>query len=170
MADIVLVAAVSQNGVIGRGGAMPWKLSTDLKRFKADTMGRPIVMGRKTWEAVGRALPGRRNIVITRDAAYPAAGADVVTTLDEALTLARADAVTSGQSEICVIGGGEVYAQAIEQADRLKITRVLAEIDGDTVFPAIDEAVWVRESAEDIPAGEKDTHATRYEVYSRRGM
>ena len=168
MADIVLVAAVALNGVIGRDGAMPWKLSSDLKRFKADTIGRPIVMGRKTWEAIGKALPGRRNIVITRDRDYRADGADVVATLDEALTLAQADAVTSGQSEICIIGGGEIYRQSMEAADRLKITRVLAEIDGDTMFPVIDEAVWVRDSAEDIPAGEKDSHPTRYEVYSRR--
>lgn len=166
--DIVLVAAVSQNGVIGRDGGLPWRLSSDLKRFKADTIGRPIIMGRRTWEAIGRPLPGRRNIVVTRDPGYRVEGADVVATLDDALVLAHAQAVTSGQSEICVIGGGQVYAQAMEQATRLKITRVLADIDGDTVFPPISEDEWVRESALDIPAGEKDSHATRYEVYVRR--
>lgn len=166
--DIVLVAAVSQNGVIGRDGGLPWRLSSDLKRFKADTIGRPIIMGRRTWEAIGRPLPGRRNIVVTRDPGYRVEGADVVATLDAALVLAHAQAVTSGQSEICVIGGGQVYAQAMEQATRLKITRVLADIDGDTVFPPISEDEWVRESALDIPAGEKDSHATRYEVYVRR--
>ncbi len=166
--DIVLVAAVSQNGVIGRDGGLPWRLSSDLKRFKADTIGRPIIMGRRTWEAIGRPLPGRRNIVVTRDPGYRVEGADLVATLDDALVLAHAQAVTSGQSEICVIGGGQVYAQAMEQATRLKITRVLADIDGDTVFPPISEDEWVRESALDIPAGEKDSHATRYEVYVRR--
>ncbi len=166
--DIVLVAAVSQNGVIGRDGGLPWRLSSDLKRFKADTIGRPLIMGRRTWEAIGRPLPGRRNIVVTRDPGYRVEGADLVATLDDALVLAHAQAVTSGQSEICVIGGGQVYAQAMEQATRLKITRVLADIDGDTVFPPISEDEWVRESALDIPAGEKDSHATRYEVYVRR--
>lgn len=168
MAEIVLVAAVSDNGVIGRDGEMPWRLSSDLKRFKADTMGRPVVMGRKTWQAVGRPLPGRLNIVITRDPAFQAEGARVVSSLDEALALAGAECDSTGAREICVIGGGEIYAQAMPRADQLKITRVLAAIEGDTVFPAIDEAVWMRESARDFPAGEKDSHATRYEVYRRR--
>ena len=168
MPDIVLVAAVADNGVIGRDGGMPWRLSSDLKRFKADTMGRPVVMGRKTWQAVGRPLPGRLNIVVTRDPAFRADGAQVVLSLDEALELAGTECDSTGAKEICVIGGGEIYAQAMARADQLKITRVLAAIEGDTLFPAIEDAVWMRESAQDFPAGEKDSHATRYEVYQRR--
>lgn len=165
---ITLVAGVSENGIIGRDGWMPWKLSSDLKRFKADTMGKPIIMGRKTWEGIGRPLPGRLNIVVTRDKTYSAEGAAVVRSLDEALAVARADAERSGAEEICVVGGGQIYGQAMPLAGRLRLTRVLAHLEGDTAFPRIDPAAWRLAHSEEVPMGEKDSHPTRYEVYERR--
>lgn len=167
---IALFAAVADNGVIGRDNGLPWRLSTDMKRFKATTMGKPLVMGRRTWESFPkRPLPGRPNIVVTRDRDFRADGADVVHSLDEALTLARVRArCIAGADEICVIGGGRVYAQAMSVADRLYITHVLASLEGDTHFPPIDPAVWEAVSVEEHPAGEKDSHATRFVVYHRR--
>jgi dihydrofolate reductase len=141
--DIAIYVAIAENGVIGRDGGLPWRLSSDLKRFKADTMSKPIVMGRKTWESFPRKpLPGRQNIVITRDNSYSAEGADVVHSLTEALTLPL--------------------------ADRLHVTHVLASIEGDVHFPPINPANWRLVSEQEIPAGEKDSFATRYAVYERR--
>nr|AIA19290.1 Dihydrofolate reductase [uncultured bacterium] len=166
---IVLLAAVAENGVIGRDGDLPWRLSTDLKRFKANTMGKPIVMGRKTWESFPkRPLPGRLNIVITRNAGYRAEGAEVVGSLDDALKLARVRSRCDGAEEICIVGGGEIYRQAMPLADCLKITHVLTEVEGDTSFPAIDAEPWREVSSEPFEAGEKDSHRTRYAVYERR--
>lgn len=163
--DIALVVAMAENGVIGREGGLPWRLSTDLKRFKAVTMGKPIIMGRKTWESIGRPLPGRLNIVISRDPAYVAEGAEVVPSLDAGLALAEERA--GGADEICVIGGGEIFRQALEHSDRLYVTHVLADVTGDAHFPPIDSAHWEAVSSEDVPAGEKDVYPTRYVVYQR---
>src|SRR5690606_39551890 len=136
---VTLVVAIAENGVIGRDGDLPWRLSTDMKRFKATTMGKPVVMGRKTWESFPkRPLPGRHNIIVTRDPAYAAEGASTAVSLDAALALARAD----GAEEACVIGGGEIYAAALPLADTLDVTHILAEIEGDSWFPAIDPATW----------------------------
>lgn len=167
---IAIHVAIAGNGVIGSENGLPWKLSSDLKRFKADTMGKPIVMGRKTWESFPRRpLPGRLNIVLTRDKNFEAEGAEIVGSLKEALTLASArSAELDGADEICVIGGGEVYRQALSVADRLYVTHVLADVDGDTTFPPIDMNIWKLTHSEDHPAGEKDSHATRYAVYERR--
>lgn len=165
-----IYVAIAENGVIGREGGLPWRLSSDLKRFKQDTMGKPIVMGRKTWESFPkRPLPGRLNIVVTRDKTYKAEGGETAGSLQDAIALAtvRGRCMASAD-EICVIGGGQIYAQALPLADRLHITHVLATIDGDTVFPPIDPAIWRIVSSEDFPAGEKDSHATRYTVYERR--
>ncbi len=165
---VKLVAAVAENGVIGRDGGLPWRLSSDLKRFKAETMGKPVIMGRRTWESVGKPLPGRLNIVVTRDRTYRAEGAEVAPTLADALTLARVRGrCMTGADEICIIGGGDVYAQAMPLADALSITHVLAAIDGDTVFPAIDAQQWRIVSSTDVPAGEKDSHPTRHVLYER---
>lgn len=167
--DIAIYVAIAENGVIGREGGLPWRLSSDLKRFKADTMGKPIIMGRKTWEGIGRPLPGRLNIVVTRDPAFRADGAETVRSLDEAIVLARARGrCMAGADEICVIGGGEIYRQALPLADRLYVTHVLAEVEGDTRFPEIDSDVWQVVRVIDAPAGEKDSHPTRYTVYERR--
>lgn len=167
--DIAIYVAIAENGVIGRDGGLPWRLSTDLKRFKADTMGKPIVMGRKTYEGIGRPLPGRLNIVVTRDKDWRADGIEVVHSLDEAITLARVRGrCMAGAEEVCVVGGGEIYAQALQRADRLHVTHVLAKVEGDAHFPTIDPAIWRVIRSEDFPAGEKDSHATRYTVYERR--
>lgn len=169
MTDIVIHVAIASNGVIGRDNGLPWRLSTDMKRFKAETMGKPVVMGRKTWDSFPRKpLPGRLNIVITRDPTFRADGAEVVHSLDDALTLARVRGrCVAGSDEICIIGGGEIYRMALPRADRLYVTHVLADPDGDTRFPPIDPNVWAPVHAEDVPAGEKDSHATRYVVYER---
>lgn len=164
MSGIAIVVAVAENGVIGRDGGMPWRLSTDLKRFKAVTLGKPVIMGRKTYDSIGRPLPGRANIVVTRNPDWRADGVKVTATLDEALAMAERE----DGDEICVIGGGELYAQAIGRADRLHVTHVLADIAGDTRFPPIDPSVWAVVKEVDVPPGEKDSHATRYAVYERR--
>lgn len=162
---IRLVVAVAQNGVIGRDGGMPWRLSTDMKRFKATTMGKPVIMGRKTWESFPRRpLPGRHNIIVTRDRAYRAQEATAVASLGAGLALARAE----GAAEACVIGGGEIYAAALPLADLLDVTHIMARIAGDTFFPPVDPAVWRVVSSQELPAGDKDSHATRHVVYERR--
>ena len=165
---IVIVVAVADNGVIGRDGGLPWRLSSDLRRFKAETMGRPVLMGRRTWESIGRPLPGRLNIVVSRDRSFRAEGAETATTLTDALTLARVRGRCLPGEAIFVIGGGEIYRQAMPIADRLYVTHVLASPYGDTTFPEIDPADWREVSSEDHPVGEKDTEPTRFVVYARR--
>ncbi|MBN9034430.1 MAG: dihydrofolate reductase [Rhizobiales bacterium] len=163
---VTLVVAIAEDGVIGREGGLPWRLSTDMKRFKALTTGHPIVMGRKTWESFPKPgpLPGRTNIVVTRDRSWQAEGAQVAHSLEAALEIAAA---APGGEDICVIGGGEVYGQAIGRADRLAVTHVEARVDGDTRFPAIDPAVWHAVAEERVPAGERDEYPTRFVLYER---
>jgi dihydrofolate reductase len=135
--EVVLVAAVARNGVIGRDNDLPWRLPEDLRRFKALTMGKVLVMGRRTFESIGRALPGRRTVVITRDPDWSAPDVRTVGSLAHALAVAGSDA------EVIVAGGGQVYADALPGADRLEITHVDTDVpDGDTFFPPIDPAVW----------------------------
>ncbi|MCB1455229.1 MAG: dihydrofolate reductase [Nitratireductor sp.] len=166
--EIALVVAVAENGVIGADGGLPWRLPSDLKRFKAVTMGKPVIMGRKTWQSIGKPLPGRANIVVTRDGGFQADGADVTTSLDDAITLATVRArCSAGLGEICIIGGGRIYAEAMELADRLHVTHVKAAPEGDTFFPEIDPAEWTAVSSEEIEAGERDSAAMRYVVYER---
>lgn len=165
---ISIVVAVASNGVIGRDGDLPWRLPTDLKRFKALTIGKPVIMGRKTWASIGRPLPGRANIVISRSADFSAEGAIVVHSLCEALAVARREASHSGIDEVCVIGGGEIYRQAIAVADVLHVTKVRADVDGDARFPDIDPAIFDTVFEEDLPQGEKDSHAMRFVTYRRR--
>ena len=167
-ARIVRVVAVAQTGVIGRDGDLPWRLPSDLKRFKQLTLGKPVVMGRKTWDSIGRPLPGRPNIVITRDAGFSAPGAEVVSSLDEGLAAARRAAAELGVGEICVIGGGQIYAQVFDRADILHVTEVEAEMEGDTRFPAIDPAVFEKVFEEPIPRGEKDSHAMHFVTWRRK--
>lgn len=135
---ITLVAAVAENRVIGKDGGLPWRLPDEMAHFRRVTMGKPIVMGRATWESLGRPLPGRLNVVLTRDAGYVAAGATVVASLDEALAVAAA----SGAEEAMVIGGATVYAEALPRADALCVTHVEAAPEGDTWFPEIDPRAW----------------------------
>lgn len=168
--DVVFVVAVSENGVIGREGDMPWKLSSDLKRFKALTLGRPVIMGRKTFQSIGRPLPGRANIVVTRDPGYQPDGVEVVASVDEALARAGEIAHGDGVNEIAVIGGGQIYAQTLDRATILHVTHVDKPLEGDTVFPAIDPALWESGDEERIPEGPKDSYPTRFITYRRRSQ
>ena len=136
MPRLTLIAAVAQNGVIGANNTIPWRLPEDLKRFKALTMGHPIIMGRKTWVSLGRPLPGRRNIVISRNHDYAAPGAEVVD------SLAAAASICASESEAFVIGGAEIYAQALPLADCLQLTEIARDFAGDTRFPPVDRALW----------------------------
>ncbi|OCP08785.1 MULTISPECIES: dihydrofolate reductase [unclassified Ensifer] len=165
---VSIVVAVAANGVIGRDGDLPWRLSTDLKRVKALTIGKPVIMGRKTWASLGRPLPGRANIVVTRNTDFVAEGASVVPSLDAAIALANREAAAAGVSEICVIGGGEIYRQAIGVTDILHVTEVQAEVDGDTRFPDIDPDIFEKVFEEDLPQGEKDSHAMHFVTFKRR--
>ena len=133
-----LIVAVSKNGVIGLDNKLPWNLPDDLQYFKSVTMGKPLVMGRKTYDSIGRPLPGRTNIVITRDASWCAPGVEVATSLDDALSLARKACTDSGVDEVMVIGGEQIYRMTIAVADRLYVTEVDTEIAGDAFFPTID--------------------------------
>ncbi len=143
---IAFVVAVARNGVIGRRGALPWRISSDLKRFKAITMGKPVIMGRKTWESLPRRpLPGRRNIVITRHKDYKAEGALVAASVDEALARAKEDQA----DEICIIGGSDIFRLFLPVADRLYLTEVDLEPEGDVFFPPIDRAQW-RETSREV--------------------
>ena len=164
---VVIVAAVAQNGIIGNRGEMPWRLSTDLKRFKRLTMGKPVIIGRKTFEVIGKPLPGRTNIVVSRSPGFSADGVVAALGLDQAIVIGRDEAARNQQSEVAVIGGGEIYAAAIGGADRLYITHVEASPEGDTRFPPIDPAVWRQISSERVPAGKKDSEATTFAVYER---
>lgn len=168
-AAVVIVAAVARNGVIGNRGEMPWRLSTDLRRFRQLTMGKPVIMGRKTFAAIGKPLPGRINIVVTRSRDFSAEGVLVAPDLDQAIVIGRREAGRAGVSEVTVIGGGEIYAAAIGRADRLYITHVEASPDGDTRFPDIDPNLWKAVSSTEVPAGEKDTETTTFVVYERAG-
>jgi len=141
--DIVVVAAVAENGVIGRAGALPWRIKSEMQRFRALTWGKPVVVGRKTYLSFTKTpLPGRTNIVVSRSHRFAAPGAIVAPTLFTALEVARGDALRRGADAIMVVGGAEIYAQAMPLADRLEITHIHAAHDGDTVFPAIDPAEW----------------------------
>ncbi|MEP0941814.1 MAG: dihydrofolate reductase [Rhizobiaceae bacterium] len=167
-ARISIVVAVAENDVIGFDGDMPWQLSTDLKRFKALTIGKPMIMGRKTFAAIGSALPGRTSIVVTRDTNWQAEGVVPVHSLETAVSLAQEVAKSSGVDEVCIVGGGNIYLQSIDLADVIHLTRVHATPAGDTVFPSIDPAIWLEVNREEVPAGEKDTAETTYIVYERR--
>lgn len=166
--EISLVVAVTRNHVIGRDGGLPWRLSTDLKRFKALTTGKPVVMGRVCYDSIGKPLPGRPNIVITRNRHFAPEGVIVVHSLKEGLERAAAEATTLGVNEIAVIGGGVVYREVMDRATILHVTHIEAEIDGDTFFPEIDPSIWEAGPAESVPAGERDDHPTRFVTYRRR--
>jgi dihydrofolate reductase len=145
MIRIALVVARARNGVIGRDGDLPWRLKSDMAFFKAITMGKPIVMGRKTWESLPRKpLPGRLNLVVTRQDGLAAEGAEVCSTVNAALDRACEQAAADGVEEVCVIGGAQIYAATLDRADRLYITEVEADPDGDAVFPALDPATIIR--------------------------
>ncbi len=167
---VAIFVAMSRNRVIGRDGGMPWRLATDLKRFKAMTLGKPMIVGRKTLLSFGgKPLPGRPHVVVSRSEDFEVEGAQVAASLDEALALAQAIAAETKAEEVGILGGGEIYAQAIDRADRLYVTHVDAEIaDGDTFFPEIDPKVFEKGSETAYAAGEQDTYPTRFVLYTRR--
>jgi len=160
---ITLIVARARNGVIGRDGALPWRLPEDLAFFKRTTMGQPIVMGRRTWESIGRPLPGRRNIVVSRQAGFVAAGAEVVPGFDEALRLC------AGSPELFVIGGAQLYAEALPRAGRLIVTEIDADFDGDTHWPAPDPAHWREAAREHLPPTGERRFGIDFVTYLRRG-
>jgi dihydrofolate reductase len=154
--------------VIGTNGAIPWRLKSDMQRFKAMTTGRPVVMGRKTFMSLRRPLPGRTNIVLTRDRHFRAGGAVVTNSFSDARAVALGDALRRSVSEIVVIGGAEIYAQWYDVADRLEVTEVHARPEGDTYFPAIDPAKWKEQARVQNPAGPDDSAPFSYVTYRRR--
>ncbi len=145
---IVLVVAVAENGVIGRDNAMPWRIKSDLKYFRSVTINKPVIMGRKTYASIGKPLPGRTNIVVTRNSDFAAPGILVAPGIEQALSAARGDALRRGTNEIAVIGGTEIFAQTMAVADRIALTRVHANPPGDTYMPAIDAARLARDRAD----------------------
>jgi dihydrofolate reductase len=152
---ITLIAALDEDGVIGRGGDLPWRLPADLARFKRLTMGKPVVVGRRTYDSIGKPLPGRTLIVVTRQAGFAAPGCSVVSDVDAALRVAAA----SGADEVMVAGGGELYRQLLPRADRLLLTRVHARVDGDVRFPDIDAAAWREVERVERPADARNPFA-----------
>jgi dihydrofolate reductase len=166
--EIVLMVAAADNGVIGLNGVIPWRQKTDQQRLKMMTLGKPVVMGRKTFISLRRPLPGRTNIVVTRDAGFRAAGAVVTTSFADARAVATGDALRRRAGEIAVIGGAEIYAQWMPYADRLEITEVHARPEGDTYLAAIDAAVWEQVARVRNPAGPDDSAEFSYVTYRRR--
>src|ERR1700677_1723691 len=165
---LVLVVAVARNGIIGANGGLPWGLSSDLKRFKALTWGKPLVTGRKTFESIGRALPGRETIVVTRDPAFRPLGVLVAHDLEAALHLAAERAQAMGADEIIIGGGGEIYAQTIARASNLFITEIVLDAEGEARFPSIDPHEWREVSRETGERGPRDAAAFAFVGYARR--
>ncbi len=165
--QLALIVAKADNGCIGRDNKLPWYLPGDLKYFKQATLGKPIIMGRKTWESLKGPLPGRTNIVITRQASYQAEGAKVVPSLDEALTLAEHVALIDGAEEAVVIGGAEIYGQALPRVDRMYITEVHAAVDGDAFFPGFDAAAWREIGRDSFRAEPPNQYDYSFVVYER---
>ena len=156
---VALVAAIARNGVIGRDNGLAWHLSSDLKRFKALTLGKPMLMGRRTWDSIGRPLPGRRTLVLTRDRGFRAEGAEIVHDWDSALAAAG--------TELMVVGGAEIYALALARADRLHLTEVEAEPTGDVRFPDFDRTRFRETFRAAHPAGPRDAHAFAFVDWER---
>lgn len=164
---LAMIAAMADNRVIGLNNKMPWHLPADLKHFKATTLGKPIIMGRKTWDSLGRPLPGRLNLVVSRQQGLQLEGAETFTALDAALARAEQWAREQGVEELMLIGGAQLYAQALPQAQRLYLTRIDAAPEGDAFFPDYDEAEWERVDSEAHPA-EGDAPGYCYETWQRR--
>lgn len=167
-AELVLVAAVGENGVIGRNGALPWRLKSDMQHFRRLTVGRPVVMGRKTFESIGKPLKGRTNIVISRDPGYAGAGILVAPSLEAALAVGRGDAYRRSADAIAIIGGAGIFRDGLDMADRLEITIVHASPEGDTFFPAIDVQTWQETARVRHPAAPQDDADVSFITYKRR--
>ena len=158
---ISLIVAMDRNNIIGMDNDLPWRLSSDLKHFKEITMGKPIIMGRKTHESIGRPLPGRENIIITRDQTYVAEGCTVIHDINDMVVFCK------GQDEIMIMGGAEIYRQTLSKADMLYLTEVHAEVEGDTFFPEFDRSQWQEVSREDHQANEKNEFDYSFLVLER---
>lgn len=165
---VAMIAAVAENGVIGAGNAIPWRLPTDFAFFKRTTMGKPLIMGRKTFESIGKPLPGRVNIVVSRQKGFQPEGVLVIDSLAAALQHAQTIAAADGTSEVMIGGGEAIYRAAIHDADRLYITHVALSPEGDARFPQIDPAIWVVVEEPDVVPGPRDSAAFRVKVYQRR--
>ena len=166
---LALVVARARNGVIGRDGQLPWRIRSDMAWFKANTLGKPVIMGRRTWESLPkRPLPGRTNIVLSRDQSFEAQGALVCETLSEAVQIAREQAADDGVDEVCVIGGAALFEAALPKTRRLYVTEVEADVDGDVHSPTFDEADWTEARREAHPAGEHDEYPFTFRVLERR--
>lgn len=161
------IVAVAENGVIGRDGSLPWRLSSDLKLFRRLTMGKPLIMGRKTWDSLGRPLDGRDNIVVTRDALFGPEGAIPASSPEAAMEAARKCAAARGVDEIMVIGGAGLFSALMNAADRIYWTDVHASVAGDVVFPPFAQADWIEVSREALPRGEKDQYSATLRVLER---
>lgn len=168
MVEIVLVAAIAENGVIGSAGGLPWRLKSDMQYFRRLTRGHPVVMGRKTYQSLSRKpLPGRTNIVVSRDVGFAAPGVVVAATYRRAIEAARADALRRGVAAVMVIGGADIFAQAMAEAARLEITWVHAQPQGDVLFPPIDPQMWQEVARTPYPAGPGDDAAFTILTYRR---
>jgi dihydrofolate reductase len=165
---LTMIVAAARNGVIGRNGQMPWRMPSDLKNFKVLTLGKPVVMGRKTYQSIGRPLPGRANVVVTRGTFAAPAGVHVARTIEAALDLARRLAEADGAGEVCVIGGGEIYRAALAHADRVVLTRIAADLAGDVRFPDLDATVWREVERRPLMIGTNDDYPADVIVYERR--
>lgn len=169
MIRLAIIVAAAENGVIGRDNALPWKLPEDMRHFRRVTMGKPIIMGRKTFESIGQALPGRTNIVITHNPAFRAEGAKMASSLEEALQLAEHTASVDGVEEVVVIGGSEIYRVALPLADRLYITEVHASVEGDAVLPPVEWGEWRELSREHHAAQASNPYDYSFVCYERAG-
>ena len=161
---ISMIVAMAHDRVIGKDNQMPWHLPADLAHFKRVTLGKPVLMGRKTFESIGRPLPGRRNLVISRNPNYQAEGIEVVGSVEAALALLAGSSV----EELMVIGGGHLYAEMLPSADCLYLTQIDLAVEGDTRFPAFDDGQWQRIECESHPADEKNPHPYSFETWQRR--
>ncbi|TPD54620.1 MAG: dihydrofolate reductase [Thalassolituus maritimus] len=163
-----MIVAVAENGVIGRNNSLPWYLPNDLKYFKQTTMGKPVIMGRKTYESIGKPLPGRTNIVITRQADYQPEGVKVVNSVEAARELAESVCLIDGQDEAMIMGGAEIYALALPHTDRLYLTEVHADVEGDAFFPEYDKSRWQEVAREDFAAEGPNPYNYSFVVYEAK--
>jgi dihydrofolate reductase len=166
--NIVLVAAIAENGVIGRGNTLPWRLKSDMQHFRALTMGKPVVMGRKTFLSIGKPLTGRTTIVVSRDANFAASGVVVAPGIGVALAVARGDALRRNQDAVVIAGGADIYEQTLPRATQLAITHVHKKVDGDARFPVIDPKLWRESARDEHQPGAEDEAAFAFVTYSRQ--
>jgi dihydrofolate reductase len=165
--DVILVAAIAENGVIGRNNTLPWRLKSDMAHFRALTMGKPVIMGRKTYLSIGKPLQGRTTIVVSRDAMFAARGIVVARSLEAALAAARGDALRRNVDAMVIAGGADIYVQAMPLATHLAITHVHTRADGDACFPAIDPKLWHESDRSEHERGAEDEAAFAFVNYRR---